>query len=107
MNAYVLLLVAIVVEVVATSALKASDGFTRLLPSIVVVVGYAVTFYLLTLVLRRLDLGFVYATWSGLGTVGVAVIGVLLFGDAMTVTRFVGIALVIIGVIVLNIGGGA
>jgi small multidrug resistance pump len=107
MSAYVLLLVAIVAEVVATSALKVSDGFTRLLPSIVVVVGYAITFYLLTLVLRRLDLGFVYATWSGLGTVGVAVLGVLFFGDSMTFTRVVGIALVIIGVIVLNIGGGA
>ncbi len=107
MSAYILLLVAIVVEVVATSALKASDGFTRLLPSIVVVVGYAITFYLLTLVLRRLDLSFVYATWSGLGTVGVAVIGVLVFGDSMTVARAVGTALVIVGVIILNIGGGA
>jgi len=59
MSAYVLLMIGIIVEVIAASALKASDGFTRLLPSAVVVLGYAVTFYLLTLIMRRLDLGYV------------------------------------------------
>lgn len=107
MSAYFLLLIGIVVEVIAASALKASDGFTRPLPSFVVVLGYATTFYLLTLVLRRLDLGFVYAVWAGLGTAGVATIGVLVFGDSLTWTRIAGIALVIIGVIVLSMDAGA
>ncbi len=107
MSPYLLLLTAIVVEVAATSALKASDGFTRPLPSAAVVVGYAVSFYLLALILRRLDLGLVYATWSALGTAGVAAIGVLVYGDSVNASRVAGLVLVVAGVVVLNLSGAA
>lgn len=105
MGIYALLFLAIAVEVIATTALKASDGFTRLGPGAVVVVGYSISFYLMTIILRRLDLGIVYATWSALGTAGVAMIGVSVYGETMTLWRAAGLLLVIIGVVILNISG--
>jgi small multidrug resistance pump len=68
-SAYVLLAVAIVAEVVATSALRASEGFSRLVPSVIVVIGYGISFYLLSLTLKSLPVGIVYAVWSGAGIV--------------------------------------
>ena len=105
MQSYLLLLFAIAVEVVATTALKASDGFTRPFPTVIVVIGYGAAFYLLSVVLRRLELGVVYGTWSALGTAAVAVIGVYLYGDALTPGRVVGLVLVIVGVAILNFSG--
>ena len=105
MQSYLLLLFAIGAEVVATTALKASEGFTRPFPTVTVILGYGVAFYLLSVVLRRLELGVVYATWSALGTVAVAVIGVYVYGDALTPWRVAGLVLVIVGVVVLNLSG--
>ena len=96
------LAVAIVLEVLATSALKASEGFTRLWPSLLVVLGYAGAFYLLSLTLRSLPVGVVYAVWSGAGVVLITLAGWLLFGQKLDAPAFVGIALISAGVVVLN-----
>ena len=105
MQSYLLLLFAIAAEITATTALKASDGFTRPFPAVTVVLGYGAAFYLLSVVLQRLELGVVYATWSAIGTAAVAVIGVCFYGDALTPGRVVGLVLVIAGVVVLNFSG--
>ncbi|WP_119681396.1 DMT family transporter [Indioceanicola profundi] len=99
---YVLLALAVLAEVIATSALKATDGFTRPLPSIVVVIGYGIAFYLLALCLRTLGLGFVYAVWSGLGIVLAALAGIVLYGERIDAAGAVGIGLIITGMLVLN-----
>ena len=96
------LCVAIVLEVVATSALKASDGFTRLLPSVVVVVGYAAAFYTLSITLRTMPVGVVYAVWSGVGVVLITLVGWLVFKQNLDVPALIGIGLIATGVVVLN-----
>jgi small multidrug resistance pump len=96
------LAVAIVLEVVATSALKASDGFTKLLPSLVVIVGYAAAFYTLSITLRTMPVGVVYAIWSGVGVVLITLVGWLWFKQDLDLPAFLGIALISAGVIVLN-----
>ena len=106
MGTYGLLLAAIAIEVVATTALKASHGMTRLVPSVIVVVGYVVSFYMVAILLKRLDLGLVYATWSALGTAAVAIIGVVIYDDALTIWRVAGLFLIIAGVMLLNLSGG-
>jgi small multidrug resistance pump len=107
MAAGILLSLAILSEVVATVFLKFTDGFTNLAPSIVVVVGYALSFWLLALILQDLDIGFVYAVWSGAGTALIAVIGIFAFGEAATALKVASIALIILGVIGLNLGGAS
>jgi small multidrug resistance pump len=104
-NPWLLLAGAIGSEVVATTALKASDGFSRLLPSAVVVVGYVASFGLLAIVLRELPVGTVYAVWSAVGTVGVALLGLALFGEVMNPAKALGIALVVGGVALLYSAG--
>lgn len=99
----VYLAVAIVLEVVATSALKASDGLTRLWPSVLVVLGYAGAFYLLSLTLRSMPVGVVYAVWSGVGVVLITLAGWLLFGQKLDAAALLGIALIAAGVVVLNV----
>jgi multidrug transporter EmrE-like cation transporter len=106
MGTYGLLLVAIAIEVVATTALKASNGMTRLVPSVIVVVGYVISFYMVAVLLKRIDLGLVYATWSALGTAAVAIIGVVIYDDALTIWRVAGLFLIIAGVMLLNLSGG-
>lgn len=98
-----ILALAILSEVIGTTSLKASEGFTKWGPSVLVVVGYAASFYLLSLSLRSLPLGFAYAIWSGLGTVGAVLMGWLVWREALSVGGFIGIALIIAGVVVLNI----
>lgn len=100
---YVYLLIAIVAEVIATSALKAAEGFTRLGPSIIVAVGYAVAFYCLSLVLRTMPVGIAYAVWSGVGIVLVAAIGTVLYGQKLDFAAIVGLGLIIAGVLVVNL----
>jgi len=102
MGPYAMLALAIASEVVATSALKASYGMTRLAPASLVVVGYSAAFYLLALTLKTLPVGVVYAIWSGLGMVGVALIGAILFGEPLGAVKLAGIALIIAGVALLN-----
>ncbi len=95
--------VAIVSEVVATSALKAAEGFTRPLPSLVVVVGYGIAFYCLSVVLRTLPLGVTYAIWSGVGVALVALVGWLVYGQSLDLAVVIGLTLIVAGVIVLNL----
>ena len=94
--AWVLLVLAIAAEVVGTLSLKASDGFSRLWPSVAVVVGYGLAFTLLAFALKTLDVGPAYALWAGLGTVGAAVGGWLIFSERMNLLTVSGIAIVII-----------
>jgi small multidrug resistance pump len=95
--------IAIVAEVIATSALKAADGFTRLGPSLIVIVGYGIAFYFLSLALRGIPVGIAYAVWSGVGIVLISVIGWLAFGQTLDAAAVVGIGLIMAGVIVLNV----
>ncbi len=103
MNAWLSLALAIVAEVIGTSALKASDGFSRLLPGMVVVAGYGTAFYFLSLTLRQMPVGIAYAVWSGAGTVLITLIGVLVLRQKIDVAGVVGIALIVAGVLVLNL----
>ncbi len=104
LRAYVLLAVAIVAEVIATSALKSSQGFTRLAPSLLVVLGYGTAFYCLSLCLKAgLGVGVAYAIWSGVGIVLIAAIGVILHGERIDWPAVLGFALIIGGVLVLNL----
>jgi small multidrug resistance pump len=100
---YLYLAIAIVAEVIATSFLKSCEGFTRLWPSLVVLVGYAFAFYFLSLTLRSLSVGVVYAIWSGAGIVLVSIIAWILFGQKLDIPAIVGIALIIAGVAVINL----
>ena len=93
-------------EIVATTSLKLSDGFTRLIPAAVVVVGYAISFYALSMSLRNIPLGVVYAVWSGVGTAAIVLIGVFLFREVLDTVKVAGIGLIIVGVVMLN-GAGA
>ncbi|MFD1216294.1 MULTISPECIES: DMT family transporter [Microbulbifer] len=102
-SAYIYLAVAIAAEVAATSALKASEQFTRLWPSVIVVVGYAIAFYMLTLVLKSIPVGVAYAIWSGLGIVLVAIIGAVVYREIPDPAAIVGMGLIIAGVVVLNV----
>ena len=96
---------AIVSEVIATLALKLSDGFSRLVPSIVVVIGYVVAFGMLSQALTRgMAIGVAYGVWAAAGVALVAIAGAVLFGESMTVTQMGGIALVIAGVLALELG---
>jgi small multidrug resistance pump len=103
MSNYLFLAIAIVAEVIATSALKASQGFSQLLPSILVVVGYGVAFYFLSLTLRTIPVGIAYAIWCGAGFVLVSLIGFALYGQKLDVWAIVGIGLIIAGVMVINL----
>lgn len=96
------LAVAITGEVIATSALKASEGFTRLWPSLVVVAGYAMAFYFLSIVLRTIPVGVAYAIWSGTGVALITMIGWVGFGQRLDAAALVGIGLIVAGVVVLN-----
>ena len=103
MNAWFYLGVAIVSEVAATSALKASDGFTRLWPSLLVVAGYAAAFYFLSLTLKSIPVAVAYAVWSGVGIALIALIGWLFFKQALDAPTLLGLALIVAGVLVLNL----
>ena len=100
-----LLVAAILTEVTGTIALRESDGFSRLWPSVIVVLGYGASFYLLALVLKTLEISLVYAVWSGAGTALIAVVGILAFGETATALKVGSIALIILGVVGLNLGG--
>ncbi|WP_441249761.1 DMT family transporter [Kitasatospora sp. McL0602] len=101
--AYLLLALAITSEVCATSCLKLTEGFTRLWPSLAVGVGYALSFLLLSKALKHIPVSVAYAVWSGAGTAAVAAIGVVVFGEQLGRAQWLGLALIIIGVVVLNL----
>jgi len=100
---YLYLAVAILSEVAATSALKASEEFTRFWPSLIVIVGYGLAFYFMTLVLRVLPLGITYAIWSGVGIVLVVVVGALVYQQVPDLAGIMGMALIIAGVVVIHV----
>jgi len=100
---WLFLSIAIAAEVIATSALKAADGFTRLGPSLVVISGYGIAFYFLSLALRGIPVGVAYAVWSGVGIVLISVIGWFAFGQTLDAAAVLGIGLIMAGVIVLNL----
>ena len=97
------LAVAIVAEVIATSALKASEGFSRLVPSLVVVAGYGSAFFCLSLTLRTIPVGIVYAIWSGVGIVLIALAGYFVFGQVLDAPALIGMGLIVAGVLVINL----
>ena len=97
------LTIAIVSEVIATSALKAADGFTRWVPSLIVVVGYSSAFYFLSLTLRTLPLGIAYAVWSGVGVALITILGWAVYHQTLDLAACIGIGLIVAGVLVLNL----
>ncbi|RZF30421.1 QacE family quaternary ammonium compound efflux SMR transporter [Paraburkholderia sp. UYCP14C] len=100
---YALLAIAIVAEVIATSAMRASDGFSRLLPSTVVVLGYGIAFYCLSLTLRSIPVGIVYAIWSGAGIVLITLVALVLYRQVPDLPAIIGLGLIVAGVAVLNL----
>lgn len=102
-SAWFHLVVAILCEIVATSALKESDGLRRLLPSAIALAGYGVAFWALAKALRAIPLGIAYAVWSGVGIAGLALIGALLYRQALTPLQLAGIATIILGVLMLAV----
>ena len=107
MPPYLALLLAIIAETIGTSALQASEQFTRLVPSVVVVLAYAVSFYLLSITLRTMPVGVVYALWSGLGIVLIALIGYAWFGQVLDLAAVIGLALIITGIAVIHLFSNA
>ena len=103
----VYLSLAIVFEVIATSTLQASHGFTKPLPSLITIAGYAVAFYCLSLTLRTIPVGIAYAIWSGVGIVLIAAIGWVLYRQQLDMPALAGIALIIAGVLVINLFSGS
>lgn len=99
----ILLILAIISEVIATSALKATEGFTRILPTIVVIAGYITAFYLLSLVLKDIPVGITYAVWSGVGIVLITLVAYVSYRQALDPAALAGIALIIAGVLVINL----
>ncbi|MCF3133526.1 DMT family transporter [Streptomyces olivochromogenes] len=102
---YLLLAGAIAAEVTATTAMKYSDGFSRLWPSVLTALGYLVSFVLLARTLKSLSIGTAYAIWAGVGTATIAVLGLMLFGEGLSATKVAGLLLIVAGVVVLNLGG--
>lgn len=105
MSPAVLLALAIVSEVIGTVLLRSTDGMSKLLPSLGVLVAYGLSMYLLSLVLRHLDIGLTYAIWAGVGTAMVAVIGVAAWGEPMGALKLASLLAVVFGVIGLNLSG--
>jgi len=97
------LAVAIISEVIATSALKASNGFTHLWPSVLVVVGYAIAFYMLSLVLETMNVGLAYAIWAGLGIVLVSIVGAVMYNQVPDLPAILGMGLIVTGVFIINV----
>ena len=105
MNVFYLIL-AILFEVAGTTSLKFSQGFTRIIPSVILVLCYGMSFWMLSLTLKKIEVGIAYAVWSALGTALITAIGILWFKEPITVVKIASIALIILGVVGLNLGGG-
>lgn len=103
MKEYLFLLLAIIFEIAGTTALKATEQFTKLVPSILTVIAYALTFYFLSLALRTIPVGIAYAIWSGVGIVFIALIGWVVFKQHLDLPAILGLGLIIAGVLVINL----
>jgi small multidrug resistance pump len=106
MTGWLLLACAITAEVIGTTALRASNGLTRVVPIVIVTVAYGLSFALLALTLKHLSLGTTYAIWSGVGTVAIVFIGKLVYDEVISAVTAGGIAFVIVGVVLIHVGGG-
>jgi small multidrug resistance pump len=104
---YLFLALAISSEICATVSMKYSEGFTRLLPSVIVVLGYVFSFAMLSQALKHIPVSTAYAIWSGAGTAVVAAIGFTFLGEGLNTMKVAGIALIIVGVVALNLGGAS
>ena len=104
---YILLILAVMAETIGTSALQASQQFTRPLPSVLVVIGYGLSFYLLSLVLRTIPVGVAYAIWSGLGILLIAGIGRVVFGQRLDLPAILGMAMILCGIVVIQLFSSA
>lgn len=104
--AWLYLFLAIILEIAGTTSMKLSEGFSRLLPSILLFVFYALSFVAVTYALKEIDVSVAYAVWSGLGTALITVIGILWFDEPVTAAKLISIGLIIIGVVGLNLNGG-
>ena len=100
---YFYLAIAIIAEVLGTSALKASEEFTKPIPSIAVVIGYGITFYFLSLVLKTMPVGMAYAIWSGLGIVLITIVGIVVFNQKIDLPAVIGMSFIVCGVIIMNL----
>lgn len=103
MPVYLCLSIAVIAEVIATSALKASDGFSRPLPSAIVVIGYVIAFYFLSLTLRSMPIGVAYGIWSAAGIVLISAVGWQYFGQKLDIPALAGLALMVAGVLVVTL----
>ncbi|WP_294215304.1 SMR family transporter [uncultured Chryseobacterium sp.] len=102
-KSYIYMLLAIICEIIATTFLKKSEGFTRLLPSAITIIGYSVAFYFLSITLRHIPVGITYAIWSGVGIVAITIIGIIAFKQIPDWPAIIGMALIIIGVIIIHL----
>ena len=102
-RSYIYLTLAIVFEIIATTFLKKSEEFSKLTPSIITVIGYSAAFYFLSLTLRQIPVGITYAIWSGVGIIFITIIGIVAFKQVPDLPAIIGIALIVIGVIIINI----
>jgi len=100
---WIFLLIAIIAEVIGTSALKSAEGFTKLIPSAIVVIGYGISFYFLSLTLKTIPVGIAYAIWSGVGIILISIIGYFFYKQSIDLPAIIGILLIMIGVIVINL----
>ncbi|MDW3225696.1 MAG: SMR family transporter [Paracoccaceae bacterium] len=100
---YIYLIFAIIAETIGTTALQASQQFSRLWPSVLVVIAYGVSFYLLALALKFMPVGIVYAIWSGLGIVMIAIIGYVVFGQRLDLPAVLGLSLIILGILIIHL----
>lgn len=103
---WIYLVLAISAEIIATTALKSSDGFTRLWPSVLAATGYGIAFYFLALTLRSIPVGIAYAIWSGAGVVAITIIGYYRFQQQLDAASMTGIGLIVAGVIVIQLFSG-
>lgn len=103
MEKFLLVAGAIVAEVIGTTFLKTSAGFTKLWPSVITIISYAAAFYLLSLAMRYMQMGVIYAIWSGVGIVLISLAGLLLFGQKPDVPAVIGLSLIVAGVLVINL----
>lgn len=104
---YLFLILAIFFETVGTTALQASQQFSRLVPSVIVILGYATSFYLLALTLKFMPVGIVYAIWSGLGIVFIAIIGFVIFGQRLDLPAILGMGMILGGILVIHLFSAA
>ncbi len=100
---YIYLLIAIVCEVIATTALKSTNGFSKIIPSIIVVIGYSLSFYFLSLVLKFIPLGITYAIWSGIGIALISITGYYMYNQKLDYPVIIGIIFIIIGVVIIQL----